>query len=84
MIRVVVGTERPDQLHVIRVDDVEDSPDVPRRIHDDALARCAVAYKVDEVDHAGGDAVRLRKVAAGKQLAEVESFAHALEYNGRT
>ena len=51
VIRVVVGGQRADESHVVRREDVEQSPDVVRGIDGDGFAGLSITDQIDEVDH---------------------------------
>ncbi len=78
MVGVSVAHEHARKAHAVLGKQVEESPDVVRRVDDDGFARLPVTDQVAEVHHLTGERVLASKVASREKLAEVEPFVQVL------
>ena len=83
VIGVIVGGEHTGEAHVIGLEESDYFPGGIGGVHRDGLATFPVPDEVHEIDHLASHGIVARKVAAGKQLAEVKAFpAHGSSGSG--
>ena len=72
VVGVIMGGQNAGAAHPVGLDRVEQIVHGVGRVDQHALAGAAIADRVDEVHHLGGDRVAHGEVPSGEELAEVE------------
>jgi hypothetical protein len=62
VIRVPVGDQRSDDLHVIGGRQIHQALNIPSRVNDEAFSSRTIPYQVDEISHTRGHPIGHSKV----------------------
>ena len=80
MVGVVVGRKNTFNRHSVGFDNVDEIIDMPCRVDEHTRSGCSVTDRIRKVDHLRREVITDGKVAAGEQLAEVETVVfHGFE-----